>query len=503
MNILYGSETGTARDVAEMLRYDIFLNLADDPEMVDNLHLSPIDDFDFSNPTKCQNPFIFIVATTGQGDPPKNMSKFYTHLLKSNLTSSDPVISKIKNYTVLGLGDSNYKKFNFIGKFLHRRLESLGCDCLLEPGFADEAHQKGSEAVIVPFIQQLLEEFDFDYFGSLNGSKLAGLAKPQPQNEQPVAFEDFISANFTAFDRVTAENHWQDTRIIKIQVPVQPKENQTVESVHTISIQPKNSDDLVSDFVNLFAQPLQKSSKFEVDQFRQLAVCYFDLMACPRAYFFLVLSWFAEGDYKDKLYDLARFPDNRYEYVNRPRRTTLEVLQDFKPVLENFDLDYIFDLMGPMIPREYSIAGCREMGHENQRFLKIELLVAMVEYETRLPTPRIGLASQYFKNNLKIGGNLSVKLNNRPKNFVVPGPEEAIILVGPGTGLAPLKFIIEKYPDNKKLLYWRGVYLGNETRKFYDKIKNWKILTIFKSLKFVEFRGIFSPPFDILCVLNF
>ena len=78
------------------------------------------------------------------------MAKFYKYLLSSKASEES---IPIKYYTVLGLGDSNYKKFNFIGKVLHRRLEQLGCECIFDPGWADESHQKGSEAVVLPWVK--------------------------------------------------------------------------------------------------------------------------------------------------------------------------------------------------------------------------------------------------------------------------------------------------------------------------------------------------------------
>lgn len=55
---------------------------------------------------------------------------------------------------VLGLGDSSYVKFNFIGKKLHKRLLQLGATTVIPLGLADDQHDLGSDAVVVPWLER-------------------------------------------------------------------------------------------------------------------------------------------------------------------------------------------------------------------------------------------------------------------------------------------------------------------------------------------------------------
>ena len=66
---------------------------------------------------------VFVCATTGQGDQPDNMVKFWRYLLKRSLAKD---ILKGLSYGVLGLGDSGYAQFNYAAKRLNRRLAQLG-----------------------------------------------------------------------------------------------------------------------------------------------------------------------------------------------------------------------------------------------------------------------------------------------------------------------------------------------------------------------------------------
>lgn len=85
---------------------------------------------------------IFVVATTGQGDEAQSMRKIWRNFfLRSDLP---PDLLQHLHYTVFGLGDSTYPKFNWPAKKLDRRLEALGAVCILDRGEADDQDYAGS-----------------------------------------------------------------------------------------------------------------------------------------------------------------------------------------------------------------------------------------------------------------------------------------------------------------------------------------------------------------------
>ena len=443
MNVLYGSETGTAKDISESLAYKLYKHEIPQSEIT----ISSIDNFNFNDKTLTSRPFIFILATCGQGDPPKNMKNWYNQTILNSLIKSTP----IKYYTILGLGDSSYTKFNQIAKVVNRRLESLGAELLVECGFADEKHVQGSDAVIVPWVSNLLEELDLE--------ENADIQVPEVRKALISESENWNVARVSCFERVTSENHWQDTRIMKLKI--ENGEKVEVSKIHTCLIQPKNTVAKSKLFCSLFP--------YSDDKLLEKAMNVYDLSSCPRSYFFTVLSWFADELYKEKFEELAKYPDNRYEYVNRPRRTVLEVLQDFQSTAKNVPREYLDELLDVLKPREYSIAGFDEEKQE------VEFLVAMVEYETRLPEPRIGCLSEYFL--VEKPEFVKFKLLERPDSFKLPESRNVpSIYVGPGTGLAPMRFMIQKEVSQKKRLYFgcRG-----EKLDFYyeDELSSWSDVT--------------------------
>ena len=113
-----------------------------------------------------------------------------------------------------------------------------------------------------------------------------------------------------------------------------------------------------------------------------------------------------------------------YEYCNRPRRNVLEVLYDFSlNTVPSIPLDYLFDLMPVIKPRSFSIASSR-LNHPD----KIQLLVAVVKYRSKLVEPRLGLCSNWLANLDK--GHL-VPMWVKKGTFKFPkDPHTPLIMVG-------------------------------------------------------------------------
>lgn len=121
--VLYGSQTFTAKEIAERVwRTTKILGFKGPVQAMDDYPISRLIHEEFA---------LFVCATTGQGDEPDNMKKFWKFLLRKNLPTNSLV--KLK-FGVVALGDSSYSKFNFVGKKLHKRLVQLGAKPLLNIG---------------------------------------------------------------------------------------------------------------------------------------------------------------------------------------------------------------------------------------------------------------------------------------------------------------------------------------------------------------------------------
>lgn len=151
--ILYGSQTGTAKFAAEELcrelsKYDF------------NTVVMSLEDYDFLNLPE-ENMIIFIVATTGKvifnigyGEPPSSMKKIWQFLLRKDLPN-DSLCTL--NYTIFGLGDSSYEKFNQVAIVMDKRLESLGADIFYPVGLGDDQQDFGYETEFDPWCEGLID----------------------------------------------------------------------------------------------------------------------------------------------------------------------------------------------------------------------------------------------------------------------------------------------------------------------------------------------------------
>src|SRR4029077_18437038 len=101
------------------------------------------------------------------------------------------------------------------------------------------------------------------------------------------------------------------------------------------------------------------------------------------------------------------------------------------------DAEKLRALTRPLAPRAYSIASSRrEVGEE------AHLLISAVRYDSH-GRARKGVASNYVAERLKRGGRVRVKL--RPnRHFALPAPDRDIIMVGPGTGVAPFRAFVQE-----------------------------------------------------------
>jgi len=92
---------------------------------------------------------VFVASTTGQGEVPDSMKSFWKFLLRRNLPSTSLTTMR---FSVAGLGDSSYSKFNFAAKRLHKRLVQLGATPLGAPTLGDDQHDHGPDAAIDPWL---------------------------------------------------------------------------------------------------------------------------------------------------------------------------------------------------------------------------------------------------------------------------------------------------------------------------------------------------------------
>lgn len=487
--VLYGSQTGTAQDLAEQIWRESQQWGFQGPVL-------SLEDYNIQQLIE-ERLVIFVVATTGDGMEPDNMKHAWRFLLKRSLPSNS---LEGLQFACLGLGDSSYSKFNYAAKKLHKRLLNLGATSICPLGLCDDQHDYGHLGTSLAWTAALWKTLS---------DRLAVQKSTEPlevkrwnvrvlQDDQRAASDDrlYWAQKHPAHvfkllenNRTTAEDHFQDVRLLRL--GSNGSEMPTWQPGDVIDVQPHNSSERVDEFFDLLKEhnlAFDANTVVEVTSahkdlplpqayaepltLRQAATFIWDLSAKPRQRFLEVLSQNCNDEMEhEKLVEFctAEGLDDLVAYVNRPRRTLLELLQDFRHATANLTLSQLFEMMPLIQIRSFSIASDVSSG-------ALDLLVAVVNYKTIMHTPRLGLASNWLKN-LPTGVNVHAVIKpgtmSWPKELSTP-----IIMIGPGTGVAPFRSIIQNRLQQSgaefgPLVLYFGCRNKEKDYHFQEDFKTW------------------------------
>ncbi|KAM6337556.1 NADPH-dependent diflavin oxidoreductase 1 isoform 2-T2 [Alca torda] len=463
--VLFGSQTGTAQDTAERIGREA-------KRRHFQCRVEVLDSYEVANLIN-ELLVVFVCATTGQGDPPDNMKMFWRFLFRKNLPPSS--LCQL-DYAVLGLGDSSYPKFNFVAKKLHKRVLQLGGNPLLPVALGDDQHDLGPDAVVDPWLLALWDKilalyplppgleiispdvrlppkYTLHYLAEDSQHPDGGLLQPTAPRAVPSELHPF-PARMVSNQRVTAESHFQDVRLIEFDVAAS---GITFNAGDVVMIQPQNCPEDVQQFCQLLRLDPDKCFVLKPTEpdtslpallpqpctIRYLVTHYLDISCVPRRSFFELLSYFSTNELeREKLQEFssAQGQEELYSYCNRPRRTTLEALWDFPHTTCAIPPDYLLDLIPRIRPRAFSIASSM-LAHPD----RIQILMAVVRYKTRLSKPRRGLCSTWLASLNPEQGDVRVPLWVKKGGMKFPAdPDTPVIMIGPGTGVAPFRAVIQE-----------------------------------------------------------
>ncbi|XP_073171096.1 NADPH-dependent diflavin oxidoreductase 1 isoform X2 [Lepidochelys kempii] len=436
--VLFGSQTGTAQDTAERIgREAKRRHFRCRVEALDSYRVAQLIQ---------ELLVVFVCATTGQGDPPDNMKNFWRFIFRKNLP---PASLCQMDYAVLGLGDSSYPKFNFVAKKLHKRLQQLGASPILPVALGDDQHDLGLDAVVDPWLLDLWgrilplyplppglgiigpdvllpSKFTLHFLEEHSSGCDGGQSRQEAARQAPSELRPF-AAQMVSNQRVTAESHFQDVRLIEFDVTGSGIEYQAGD---VLMVQPRNAPEDVQQFCQLLRLDPERCFVLKPSEpgtplpahlpqpctIQHLVACYLDISCVPRRSFFELLSWFSPNELeREKLQEFssAQGQEELCSYCSRPRRTTLEVLCDFPHTACAVPVDYLLDIIPRIQPRAFSIASSM-LALPN----RLQILLAVVQYKTRLSKPRRGLCSTWLASlNPQQGNYLFFGCRQKSKDF--------------------------------------------------------------------------------------
>ena len=394
LTIVYASESGNseklAGDIAKAARKNGLK-----PTIID------MADLELSALTSAKR-LVVIAATWGEGDPPARAVRTYNELMGEGAPRLDGV-----EFGVLALGDTAYVEFCAIGRKIDERLAALGgkrvvdrIDCDLD--FAEPAARWIGDAVKVltpPNAGGRVIEVDF-------GGKPAAPAST-----------DIIEAEIT--EHVDLNSSRSDKETIHLALSFE-NGAPAYEPGDSLDLYPENDPAYVDELLKVAG--LAGDEKLRSDFIKSRDVTTLSLKT---------VETYAEKT--GHQYVKALIADGQArEWI--AGRQLIDLIATFPIAL---DAETLRALTRPLAPRAYSIASSRrEVGDE------AHLLISAVRYDSH-GRARKGVASNFVAEQLKRGGRVRVKLKPN-KHFALPAPDKDVIMVGPGTGVAPFRAFVQE-----------------------------------------------------------
>ena len=405
ISIVYATESGNseklAGDVAKLARKNGLK-----PSLID------MADLDLAALGSVKR-LIVIAATWGEGEPPGRAVRVYNELMGVGAPRLDGV-----EFAVLALGDTAYVEFCAIGKAIDERLAALGGKRVVDRADCD-----------LDFAGPAARFFD---------DAIKALAPPEAARGQVIEVDfgkpaaspntDIVEAEITELVNLNSSRSDKETVHLALAFDGPAP---AYEPGDSLDLYPENDPAYVDELLKLAGLAGDAKLRAEFITPRDvttLSLKSVETYAVQTGHHY-VNALLADGAARDWI----------------AGRQLIDLIAMF-PI--SLTADHLRAVTRPLAPRAYSIASSRrEVGDE------AHLLISAVRYDSH-GRARKGVASDYAAERLKRGGRVRVKLKPN-KHFALPAPDRDIIMVGPGTGVAPFRaFVQERRATQAKGRSW-------------------------------------------------
>ncbi|MCP4956915.1 MAG: assimilatory sulfite reductase (NADPH) flavoprotein subunit [Photobacterium aquimaris] len=428
LTIIYASQTGNAKGVAEALQQQA---------QAQDIAVKLVSAGDFKGKNLTKETHVIIVASThGEGEAPDDAIELH-EFLQSKKAPKLPDL----HYAVIGLGDSSYEFFCQTAKDFDQYLAKLGAQPMLERLDCDVDY----DAAAAEWQLQVLEKTQ----QTLSTAEAEVVQLPVGQHQAATTVYNKhhpFSASLSVSQKITGRGSDKDVRHIEIDLE---ESGLTYQPGDALGVWFENDPQLADTILAKLG--LEADTSVDIDgstlSLRDALITKYEITASNPQF----VTKYAELSGSKKLQKLVADREKLREYAAKTQ--IIDVLAEKKTALT---AEQLIGLLRRLTPRLYSIASSQqEVGEE------VHLTVGVVEFE-KADEQRQGGASSFLAQRLEQGGAVKVfvEANN---NFKLPVDDNTpVIMIGPGTGIAPFRAFVQER-ENREASGKNWLFFGDRT----------------------------------------
>ncbi|MGV0813941.1 sulfite reductase flavoprotein subunit alpha [Mycolicibacterium boenickei] len=335
--------------------------------------------------------FIVVTSTFGDGEFPDTATLFW-----EAISASTERLEHL-SFAVLALGDTSYELFCNAGKLLDARLEELGATRLADRVDVDGYYEEPAAAWTTDLVKQLLAAQAGPAASSVTVIESLPADPPQRNQERNRLF----AAPMTVNRLLTASESDKEVRHYELDLT---GSGITYEAGDSLAVHPINDPELVTAILaELGVGPEHRLAEAD-EPLGVLLAEHLEIRTPSRA----LQEVAGAAAYGEDVLDLIRRAD--------------------------LTVDEVIDTLRPLQFRDYSIASSPLLHPDH-----VHLTAATVRYESA-DRRHGGVASTYLAERTH-----TVRVHLRPNHhFRLPAGDVPIIMIGPGTGIAPFRAFLQE-----------------------------------------------------------